>query len=508
MYDDEPSYYDPFAPQDNYDEPDSSSRPSCLFVAVSVILIASLIGTSLLTYFLLVRRDRQAQPIDVDSPAALIDLGPTAAPATVVAAAAASLSPLATVAPVSATPPTEVDRIALINDDGQLETMRPNGEDRRVLTLASDNTRFQFPTWAPDGHRLAIIGSRGMSGGIYILNDEPRTGALDSRRIYDSTSNTPIYLYWSPDSRNLAFLANYSRSLMSLNVIAGDGSAGSRLLATGAPFYWDWTDDGGRLLIHSGQQRADNTLALIDLEGDAETANLAVPGEFQAPGVGDGGRYWAFAEQADGGLSSLVIVDTRTGERTARQSVGSLALGWSPAGDRIAYTNAAPNGHPYWGPLHILDVTNGDERIASRQTVLAFFWSPDGRQIAFITINSNNDIDEGVNALGPRRPQGASRMAAQPAAQFRQGFLTLSVIDVETGHGLRLLDFEPTRVYLSQFLPFFDQYALSHSIWSPDSTALVLPVREDGDNVILVVPTVGGRPHRLAAGDIAFWSHN
>ncbi len=60
----------------------------------------------------------------------------------------------------------------------------------------------------------------------------------------------------------------------------------------------------------------------------------------------------------------------------------------------------------------------------------------------------------------------------------------------------------------SQVLPFFDQYALSHRIWSPDSGAIVLPVREDDGNTILVVPVNGGRPYRLADGDIAFWSHN
>jgi TolB protein len=86
--------------------------------------------------------------------------------------------------------------------------------------------------------------------------------------------------------------------------------------------------------------------------------------------------------------------------------------------------------------------------------------------------------------------------------------LTLSVIDVESGTGLRLLDFLPTVAYLSQFLPFFDQYALSHRIWAPDSSAIVLPVREDDANRILVVPVGGGRPYRLAEGEIAFWSHN
>jgi TolB protein len=141
----------------------------------------------------------------------------------------------------------------------------------------------------------------------------------------------------------------------------------------------------------------------------------------------------------------------------------------------------------------------------STQLVLAFFWSPDGRSIAFITLGRDQE-DDSVIADAPQKARHVSRMAA-PAQQPGRGFLTLSVINVETGQGLRLLDFEPTAAYLTQFLPFFDQYALSHRIWSPDSGALVLPVREDDHNIVLIVSAHGGRPHRLADGDIAFWSH-
>jgi len=86
-------------------------------------------------------------------------------------------------------------------------------------------------------------------------------------------------------------------------------------------------------------------------------------------------------------------------------------------------------------------------------------------------------------------------------------FLSLSVVDVTTGRGLRLLDFTPTPIFIGQFLPYFDQYALSHRLWSPDSRSILLPVRENGLNLILVIPVAGGRPERLAEGDIAFWSH-
>ena len=150
----------------------------------------------------------------------------------------------------------------------------------------------------------------------------------------------------------------------------------------------------------------------------------------------------------------------------------------------------------------MLDVAGGQTRVLTRQMVLAFFWSPDGRSIAFITVNGDPQ-DGGVNALAKTRQ--LTRLA-RPAQQPGQGFLTLSVVNVATGEGVRLLDFQPTGVFLTQFLPFFDQYALSHRLWSPDSSALVLPVVEESGQWVLIVPAAGGRPFHLAEGDAAFWS--
>lgn len=515
MYDDEPLSEPLNADLLEFDETASNSRlRSCLFTVISLVVIASLLGSSVVAFFIV--RDRATQTmsaaaatmvataaLSLELEEAATDAPPTAAPATIVAAVPTS-------APVSDKPASAVpgiNRIAIVNGEGQIETVSPTGEDRRSVTDDDDNIFFQFPTWSPDGSRIAVIGSRFTGGGVYVFEDaETELPAVQSE-VYFSADETPFYLYWSPDSSHLAFLANHERNSMGLNVIAGDGATDSRLLATGSPMYWDWTDDGRRLLIHSGQGRARDTLALIDLQGAAQADNLATPGYFQAPGVASGDRYLAFAEQESGGLSTLVIVDTQTGEHRPYEQVGSLALSWSPTEDRLAFTNGSIEGHPFWGALRLLDVSTGETRVLSRQTVLAFFWSPDGRSIAFITIG--RDDEDSIHASTAPKTRRVGRLTSQPAMPVQQpgqNYLTLSIVDVDTGEGLRLLDFEPTATYLTQFLPFFDQYALSHRIWSPDSNALVLPVREEGVNMVVVVPARGGRPHRLAEGDIAFWS--
>ena len=66
--------------------------------------------------------------------------------------------------------------------------------------------------------------------------------------------------------------------------------------------------------------------------------------------------------------------------------------------------------------------------------------------------------------------------------------------------------FNPTDAFL-QVLPFYDQYQRSGTIWSPDSRNLVLSdVDADGNNGIYVVGADGSQYHKIADGDVAFWS--
>ncbi len=121
------------------------------------------------------------------------------------------------------------------------------------------------------------------------------------------------------------------------------------------------------------------------------------------------------------------------------------------------------------------------------------------------TLNSGRRDD--VYAASDSRTQRVSRLAQQPTQQSGSGFLSLSVVNVPSGQGLRLMNFQPTPVFATQFMPFFAQYALSHQLWSPDSAAIVLPVRDDGGDLVMVVPVNGAAPRPIAEGDIAFWSH-
>jgi TolB protein len=505
MYDDQtPPDYHQLSGLTEEDIPSTSWIRNCLFLVITIILVITLAGSSVLTYIIVA--DRHVAPLK-GTQAELPDLEPRTTdlpsqpPVT-------SHSPLSESSPANAElipEPMEANRIVFVNHNRQVETISPDGVDRRILSAVGDNRSYIFPTWSSDSRRLAVIGSNREGSGIFIFEDDPSAIPSSGQEIYYSANETPFYLYWSPDSTSLAFLSNRARNTIGLNIVNSAGRSESRLLATGSPLYWDWDGSSRQLLVHYGQRNARDVLAMIDLDENTQTENLARPGAFQAPGIGPEGRYWAYAEEIAGSLSTLAVLDTHTGEHRQYDQAGSLALSWSPTRNQIAFTNGAVNGHPLWGPLYLLDVASGETRTLTRRTVIAFFWSPDGQTIAFITLNNNrNDDDVNVNNLGKTRLVGRAGM---PIQQPDRGFLTLSIVDVASGRGLRLLDFVPTPTFVAQFLPYFDQYALSHRIWSPDSRSIVLPVREDGTDVILIVPTAGGRPFSLAEGDVAFWSH-
>ena len=81
------------------------------------------------------------------------------------------------------------------------------------------------------------------------------------------------------------------------------------------------------------------------------------------------------------------------------------------------------------------------------------------------------------------------------------------VLDVKTGVSTEIATFAPTEdmVYL---LTFFDQFARSHSVWSPDGRYLVYGATDDtGTDNVMVASTTGARkPVKVSGGTIGIWS--
>jgi TolB protein len=90
-----------------------------------------------------------------------------------------------------------------------------------------------------------------------------------------------------------------------------------------------------------------------------------------------------------------------------------------------------------------------------------------------------------------------------------------TVVEVANGQTYDVVDFVPSRPLLLVF-QYFDQYALSHRLWSPDSKAFVFTGAAGPDarpaiglrdpTIYTVEATKGATPKALSDGHIAFWS--
>jgi TolB protein len=240
------------------------------------------------------------------------------------------------------------------------------------------------------------------------------------------------------------------------------------------------------------------------------TAQIPAPGPFQAPGISQSGRYWAYSQFQAGGTTWIVIDDRQRGEEASRRHAGSAAFTWSPARDELAFISGdARDSESPWGPLRLMDPQTGDIRLLSAETVVAFFWSPDGRKIVAISVPDSGPLGEEFQVRNEKERRLArldSSSLNQPTAQIPPHSFRVTVIDVESGEGRRILETGFSAIFMTQFLPYFDQYAFSHQIWSPDSASFVLPLANGNPSEVTLIDAESGQTTNLAGGSIAFWS--
>ncbi len=377
-------------------------------------------------------------------------------------------------------------RLAIVDGSGRLTVTDRAGSILR--RFPADGPAVRFPAFSPDGRRIAAIGALGTTSGVYVydLGDGPGATPVPA---FESTETGLIYLSWSPDGGRLGVLTS-EPSTLALRVLAPDGAVQDTVVHEGQPLYWDWWAGRG-LFIHTGGTGPGAVVDEIDADGTTLDLGLGPSGLFQAPGISSGGRFRAYAAIESAGRQVLRI-EERDGPGANDIEVGAaVAFGWSPTIDAVAFVDGGGAAGTGLGPLRIVDAAEGSPRTVLDRPVAAWFWSPDGRFLAAFALQLRADDSIASTA----------HQATPP--------LELHLVIVEADGGAVRSDrvIKPGDLFLRQFVPFFDQYAKSHRVWAPDSSAVVLPlVGDDGVERITVIPVDEGPVVDVGPGVLAFWS--
>ena len=383
-------------------------------------------------------------------------------------------------------------QVAAVSDDGP-------GQPETRLAMEREGLLFMWPTWAPDSASLAVSASshqrqdprlelwriplgEGASNTLY-------ANPPDARQIF--APGLAHYVNWSPTGRVLAVVSNVGNGLAA-SLVSESGRVEPRRLVDGAPLYFAWAPDGRAMLVHRGAQ-----LQLLDLASDrGERQLLRARPSFRTPAWSvDGQRFFYAAPRAGGGCT-VMLGHRSDDDREELLDVGGSSEGGdangvafvrAPRHDRLAIL-PIPDSHTDSSGILIHDLDTRVERQLSARPANAVVWAPNGESLfAF-------------------EPMPGTTMIA------------LTRYDLQTDRSERLTRFQPSAEFASM-LAFFDQFAQSHQLVSPDGRWITfsgLALNNGGSgrrgfgpqNGCYVVPTDASAPaQRVAAGSIGFFAN-
>jgi Tol biopolymer transport system component len=424
---------------------------------------------------------------------------------------------------------------------------------QKAVALVNSSGAESYPSFSPDGNRLAYSARRGKESFHLYVRRLP-SGAPQQLTDGADSDTGPA---WSPDGATIAFLRGDGADAQCMTVPAA-GGAERRVARCGAPAQSEvlppalaWMPDGKALIaaVASGEEpkkpekaisvtagkmddpdspRFDErtgdglksepgpayALTVIPLDGSAAKRLTEPPpggrGDF-SPAVSPDGSTLAFVRDPRQGAPDIFVLDLPGGGKPRQltfEGNGIRGLAWAANGRDLVFSgDRGPGGWRLWrvpasgGSPRDLIVSGRRAQypaVARAGGRLAYTETP---SVAAIWRSPLGGDDPAAGAALVRSTGRESSPSYSP-----DGKRIASISDQSGADEIWVSDAEGGN--RRQVTHFANRARPNRPRWSPDASKLLFEVRGLGEIGLYTAPLGGGEPQRVVNGSGGSWSHD
>lgn len=214
--------------------------------------------------------------------------------------------------------------------------------------FSRDGSIALFPSYSPDGRRLAYVSYRSGAPNIVIRSED---GLIIGSTQFRATTTSPAI---SP-SGQVAFSSSKDGTAMEIYVANADGSGARRLTNTrnAVNISPRWNPKTGREIAFVSDRGGAPQIYVMDATGGNERPLLAMGGQMDTPSWSPDGRFIAFTWDGGGGTFQVHLADVASGQVLRLTSAGrNESPTWSPDSRHLAFQSSRTGRWEIWA-MHI-----------------------------------------------------------------------------------------------------------------------------------------------------------
>jgi eukaryotic-like serine/threonine-protein kinase len=269
-----------------------------------------------------------------------------------------------------------------------------SGFARRLTQLTSREGLEEWPTWSPDGQRLAFDARLAGAQRVWVADTRGR----NPRQVTSDSSEAVVHTepHWSPDGSRLVF-RRIEKLKSDIAIVNPTTQAVTRVTDDYVvDVYPTWTPDGRAVVFSSSRGGGVNLWqARLDRDGtptDLEQLTTGAGDDVQAA-VHPNGRELAFAVRGINSDLWQLPVSPETGRAAGHPTpvLGTTRVEsrgtWSPDGRQLAFNSDRAGEMNIW----VLDSARRERQVtAGPGGDYQPDWSPDGQALVFFSARGGN----------------------------------------------------------------------------------------------------------------------